>query len=42
MGVKPAGTDTQNYWEMSMSNNDPAMVESGTGKLLVVTTPENT
>jgi hypothetical protein len=41
-GAQPAGSQTQNYWEMPMFNNDPAMVESGTGKLLVVTTPENT
>ena len=41
MGAKPAGTDTKPYWEMPRNDNDPAMVESGTGKLFVVTTPEN-
>jgi hypothetical protein len=42
MGVKPAGTDTQIYWQMPNGTNRPAVVGSGTGKLLVVTTPDNT
>jgi hypothetical protein len=41
MGAQPAGTVTQIYQEMPMKNNDPAMVESGTGKLFVVTTHKN-
>ena len=42
MGAQPAGTVTQSYWKMPWHNNGPAMVESGTGKLFVVTTPDNT
>ena len=42
MGAQPAGTATQSYWKMPWHTNNPAMVESGTGKLFVVTTPDNT
>jgi hypothetical protein len=41
MGAKPEGTDTQIYWQMPRSGNDPAMVENGNGKLFIVTTPNN-
>jgi hypothetical protein len=41
MGTKPAGTNTQIYWQMPRSGSDPAMLESGNGKLFIVTTPDN-
>jgi hypothetical protein len=41
MGIQLAGSDTQIYWEMPNDDNDPVVVENGTGKLFVVTTPDN-